>query len=882
MSSSLPLKTRISPPLGAGPSLAEGGDHLPGNLTSALEYASKRLQRKGAKFTLLVIRKDYQLPTSPLGSPSAQSFSCGSTPSSSTSNSVASTPAKPTFAHAFKQFVRGDTGPIKERVININTDYRYGATSPTFSEASLTSASTASTVDSVFTNHRGRVGGYGGAGGRWPLSPGASSQAPSVPLTPATPYSITSSMAAGDSIHANTTQCLPSAGLHATRGFGPALLQIPSSPTSSDFGIRLIHAIPLKEKEDKLLSSVLEKAAKKFNISPSSLPPPIPASTLGLPPELLHRSLAQNEVLFGSSSGAAGGLRLLSLDHLYTFRSALQCYTRTVNHKPSVSRSIAHRRLEDTVDELRRLVLGNGCQKLKKSCLVGAYARFMDPVSDRSLEEVGRMYGRAYGRRDHRGGRDVREKGWVDDTVEKVEGVEQGVFELMGDFEMPEPVKKEKPLPVAPMSNSSGWVGPYYYGGDEKAVVVAEEDIDLDEMADMMDEIDLESKLEMDDIEAWYRNVQIGVGQIGVGREVRMVNVNGAQQYRHKVQPSRVVAPILPTVDINIDNDNDDRTPTREVEQRVVYHEMQELHRTTPRLSPAPPGRSARPNMLAGLKLQTTFDSKPSRSSNNKKRSPRQQHLAPPSPARQSDLELTTPIRVQRTLAKMELELVIPSNKPKQRGGFIYNSRSPLASKSPQSLASSPSTVVQSPSSPNDSPATVINNPTQSPSSSDPSSSPSSSSSEEEEHTARPLDSPRTALTATRINIWLQPQHSSGNTLDGILHTPYEKFSFSDNPLGSSHSPANSNSDTEESDDSDNERPEISPGGGRYNRFGNRLGPLTPNGYDDISPITRGEWGFLMGVGGGGGGNGGVSGGGGGLGLGLGGQLGRRAGVEAL
>jgi len=23
-------------------------------------------------------------------------------------------------------------------------------------------------------------------------------------------------------------------------------------------------------------------------------------------------------------------------------------------------------------------------------------------------------------------------------------------------------------------------------------------------------------------------------------------------------------------------------------------------------------------------------------------------------------------------------------------------------------------------------------------------------------------------------------------------------------------------------------------------------GPMTPNGYDDISPITRGEWGFLM------------------------------------
>ncbi len=26
-----------------------------------------------------------------------------------------------------------------------------------------------------------------------------------------------------------------------------------------------------------------------------------------------------------------------------------------------------------------------------------------------------------------------------------------------------------------------------------------------------------------------------------------------------------------------------------------------------------------------------------------------------------------------------------------------------------------------------------------------------------------------------------------------------------------------------------------------------RVGPMTPNGYDDISPITRGEWGFLSG-----------------------------------
>ncbi|KAI0914470.1 hypothetical protein F4823DRAFT_356644 [Ustulina deusta] len=30
------------------------------------------------------------------------------------------------------------------------------------------------------------------------------------------------------------------------------------------------------------------------------------------------------------------------------------------------------------------------------------------------------------------------------------------------------------------------------------------------------------------------------------------------------------------------------------------------------------------------------------------------------------------------------------------------------------------------------------------------------------------------------------------------------------------------------------------------NRQSQRLGPTTPNGYDDISPITRGEWGFLF------------------------------------
>ncbi|KAG7106971.1 hypothetical protein HYQ44_013537 [Verticillium longisporum] len=37
---------------------------------------------------------------------------------------------------------------------------------------------------------------------------------------------------------------------------------------------------------------------------------------------------------------------------------------------------------------------------------------------------------------------------------------------------------------------------------------------------------------------------------------------------------------------------------------------------------------------------------------------------------------------------------------------------------------------------------------------------------------------------------------------------------------------------------------------GDEGRTAQRLGPMTPNGYEDISPITRGEWGFLMGPGG--------------------------------
>lgn len=95
----------------------------------------------------------------------------------------------------------------------------------------------------------------------------------------------------------------------------------------------------------------------------------------------MHRSLVQNEVLFSSE-----GLTLLSLDHLYTFKAALTSYSHTQSP----------RRLEDAVDELRRRVLSQGRRKLRKSDLLASYT-WLGPVGDAALNDVTRMYLRAYG-----------------------------------------------------------------------------------------------------------------------------------------------------------------------------------------------------------------------------------------------------------------------------------------------------------------------------------------------------------------------------------------------------------------------------------------------------------------------------------------------------
>jgi hypothetical protein len=91
--------------------------------------------------------------------------------------------------------------------------------------------------------------------------------------------------------------------------------------------------------------------------------------------------LEQNELIFSSN-----GFSLLTLDHLYTFKSALSSYATTQSSCM----------LEDAVDELRRLVLAQGGRKLRKSVLQSSFT-WLGPVSDAALSDVIRMYRRAYG-----------------------------------------------------------------------------------------------------------------------------------------------------------------------------------------------------------------------------------------------------------------------------------------------------------------------------------------------------------------------------------------------------------------------------------------------------------------------------------------------------
>jgi len=95
---------------------------------------------------------------------------------------------------------------------------------------------------------------------------------------------------------------------------------------------------------------------------------------------MIRRSLNQNSVIFSSE-----GLALYALDHLYTFKSQLYTY----------SRSLSPYALECAVDELHRLVLAQHGRRLTKGYLMRAYDWM--GISVAALAQVNEQYKNAYG-----------------------------------------------------------------------------------------------------------------------------------------------------------------------------------------------------------------------------------------------------------------------------------------------------------------------------------------------------------------------------------------------------------------------------------------------------------------------------------------------------
>ncbi|ORY59105.1 uncharacterized protein BCR38DRAFT_351788 [Pseudomassariella vexata] len=337
------LKQRISSPLEAGTSILDS-QNLPSHLTQALEYASKRLTRRALHITLVIVRKEYQLPSS--------------TPPCATPTSVASTPASPEFS-------MGAISPSRfaSPVVGFRSLIRRGTNSSMASMASMASISTTASDSSYCRS----------AAVSPTFTDSFASPAPMTPMTPCTPASVA------------TISTVSSTASNASAG-GP-----------SPFGIRLIYTTPLSAKDEKILRSTIMKAERKFRIGTGWLPPAATASACGLNADLVRRSILQNEVLFSSE-----GLTLLGLDRLYTFKSALAAYARTTLPPSSLSSPISDStRIEDAVDELRRLVLANGGRQVAKSDLHRSYEWI--GVSASALGDVERMYRRAYGGLDRSG-----------------------------------------------------------------------------------------------------------------------------------------------------------------------------------------------------------------------------------------------------------------------------------------------------------------------------------------------------------------------------------------------------------------------------------------------------------------------------------------------
>ncbi|KAI1143860.1 hypothetical protein F5Y05DRAFT_8526 [Hypoxylon sp. FL0543] len=332
-------KQRISSPLEAGPSIIDAYN-LPSHLTGALEYASKRLARKALHITLVVVRKEYQLPSvvPPCPTPTSPPLTPGLASPTRFTSPVA----------GLRQLVRRGTGSSTSSLSSAASDPISSTPNPTFPPP----------LSEPLVSPR-----------RWAVPPTPGSPMPRTPMTPATPSSIVTASSTASSV----------------------------SQGPNEFGIRLVYTGLLSPKAEKTLRVTILKAERKFRIGTGWLPPATTASACGLNADLMRRSILQNEVLFSSE-----GLTLLGLDRLYTFKSALAAYARCINNGTASSppasptpRMSDSARIEDAVDSLRRLVLANGGRPVSRSDLYRSYDWL--GVNARALRDVESMYRRAYG-----------------------------------------------------------------------------------------------------------------------------------------------------------------------------------------------------------------------------------------------------------------------------------------------------------------------------------------------------------------------------------------------------------------------------------------------------------------------------------------------------
>lgn len=341
------LKQSISSPLEAGTSILDT-QSLPPHLTEALEYASKRLARKAMHITLIVVRREHQLPSSGISL-------------TTTTSSTTSSPASPEFSWS-----SGPLSPTRlasqgaaglRHLVRRGTGGSVSSTSSSSSSASDASAPRSAVASPTF------------------------SSTPATPCTPATPYSATTCTSTSSSSSSSTSSSA------ASSAGGP-----------NPWGARLIHATPLSPREEYHLRRAISKAERKFQTGTGFLAPATSSSsspwsslsTCGLySRDVVRRCVRQNEVLFASE-----GLTLLGLDRLYAFKSALAAYARTTLR--GWRKQDREARLEDAVDELRRLVLSRrGNKTLERKELYACYEWI--GVSAGALGDVERMYRRAYG-----------------------------------------------------------------------------------------------------------------------------------------------------------------------------------------------------------------------------------------------------------------------------------------------------------------------------------------------------------------------------------------------------------------------------------------------------------------------------------------------------